>query len=748
MAKEDFNLGGSKAGSVISQLRTGLSSLRQEINLLKNDTGGWVNTLSSGVNKMHGGSGGASSNQVAPYPTFSSRGELPPPGGTSSNIVFNQGSTAVTPYVGGPNGNGVGSGSGGGGGISRGALFAGSVGAIQAMPGTKEAVEMQLATSRMVFYQQQASFQAGGFGGNKGVNPIGSGFLGLGGGKGPGGDYNQATAFMQKLQNSGTTTSKFDAAKAFDTARQYGIGGPNLSAVMEGNAQMSNITPGIGIEGATRAYGAVQQGRSVNMLRGIGIKIRGEDGSMKPMPQIIDELWTKITREMMGGGAVTVKDVAISLQPGNALASMLDQYFGNDPLLRKQVEDGLMMKARTGGAKMAGADLKKSALSTGASTSAVQSLSERITESSKTLQQVAPTMAGAFTFANRILSHMTGFFNLIDRFTGILKGIAGFKAGGDTLLSGGGIGGGFFASTLGRIPIIGNLFKAEGGPVGEQKPYIVGERGPELFVPKVDGTIVPNHELKNNPFRANGGNVTAGGYGLTDKSTPEEWAKAMLVGLNAPTNKDSIDALKTWARFEGGNWKNSAHYNPLNTTYGMPGAEDMNSARVKAYQNWEQGIQATIKTLTGSNADKRGYSAIIAALREGKDKETILDAINKSAWVHGEGRPSNYQFNGSSSDYSAGSMYKGSGGTATSTAGEKFSMSKFFSEGANSNKNLLSDFVKGFSKNSKPDTSNANTYNYGGVTVNLSGGGSPEANVAALKAALSSNETLAKAAQS
>jgi len=53
-----------------------------------------------------------------------------------------------------------------------------------------------------------------------------------------------------------------------------------------------------------------------------------------------------------------------------------------------------------------------------------------------------------------------------------------------------------FAATsfLRAIPGIGGFF-ANGGrpPVG--KPSIVGERGPELFVPNSAGTIIPNHEL-------------------------------------------------------------------------------------------------------------------------------------------------------------------------------------------------------------------------------------------------------------
>lgn len=45
----------------------------------------------------------------------------------------------------------------------------------------------------------------------------------------------------------------------------------------------------------------------------------------------------------------------------------------------------------------------------------------------------------------------------------------------------------FLAGGLGR--------RAAGGPVANRTPYIVGERGPELFVPNSSGTIVPNNQL-------------------------------------------------------------------------------------------------------------------------------------------------------------------------------------------------------------------------------------------------------------
>jgi hypothetical protein len=44
---------------------------------------------------------------------------------------------------------------------------------------------------------------------------------------------------------------------------------------------------------------------------------------------------------------------------------------------------------------------------------------------------------------------------------------------------------------IGSIPELA----ANGGPVGMRKPYIVGEKGPELFVPNQSGNIIPNHDL-------------------------------------------------------------------------------------------------------------------------------------------------------------------------------------------------------------------------------------------------------------
>ncbi|NDB64500.1 MAG: hypothetical protein EB168_02365 [Euryarchaeota archaeon] len=69
---------------------------------------------------------------------------------------------------------------------------------------------------------------------------------------------------------------------------------------------------------------------------------------------------------------------------------------------------------------------------------------------------------------------------------GIPGGPLGMLIG--TLISGGGAFlGNFFGSDSDQ-----GFFKAEGGPVRSGRPYIVGEQGPELFIPRSSGQILPN----------------------------------------------------------------------------------------------------------------------------------------------------------------------------------------------------------------------------------------------------------------
>lgn len=63
-------------------------------------------------------------------------------------------------------------------------------------------------------------------------------------------------------------------------------------------------------------------------------------------------------------------------------------------------------------------------------------------------------------------------------------------------LFGGGGSGGFFSSLLGGGYSGGGIgHRAGGGPVQAGRAYMVGENGPEPFIPSVNGRVLPNHAL-------------------------------------------------------------------------------------------------------------------------------------------------------------------------------------------------------------------------------------------------------------
>ena len=140
-------------------------------------------------------------------------------------------------------------------------------------------------------------------------------------------------------------------------------------------------------------------------------------------------------------------------------------------------------------------------------------------------------------------------------------------------------------------------------------------------------------------------NVSNGGSMSLSKGTGDKqtWASQLLTALGAPVNDSNVTALTTWQSREGGHWNNSASFNPLNTTLDMGNSQSMNSVGVKKYNSWDEGVQATVKTLTGNSADARGYSAIVGALKSGAPTETILSAISNSAWVTGKTGQNSYK---------------------------------------------------------------------------------------------------------
>ena len=106
----------------------------------------------------------------------------------------------------------------------------------------------------------------------------------------------------------------------------------------------------------------------------------------------------------------------------------------------------------------------------------------------QTMQGVGEIMSGAITSA--IDGLISGTADLNSILTGVLKQLGSlFLTAGLNQLAGP-------AGSGGILSFLGFGTRANGGPVNANQPYIVGERGPELFVPFQQGSITSNEAMQ------------------------------------------------------------------------------------------------------------------------------------------------------------------------------------------------------------------------------------------------------------
>jgi peptidoglycan hydrolase CwlO-like protein len=123
-----------------------------------------------------------------------------------------------------------------------------------------------------------------------------------------------------------------------------------------------------------------------------------------------------------------------------------------------------------------------------------------------------------------------------------------------------------------------------------------------------------------------GGLRRVAGHGMT--ITYGEWARTFLGAIDARASRNNQVAVIAWEAAEG----TQATWNPLATTYSMPGATTYNSSGVRNYATKGQGIEASHLTLKRPN---HGYDAIVAGLRQGAEAMETARAINRSDWCRG-----------------------------------------------------------------------------------------------------------------
>jgi len=80
--------------------------------------------------------------------------------------------------------------------------------------------------------------------------------------------------------------------------------------------------------------------------------------------------------------------------------------------------------------------------------------------------------------------------------------------------------------------------RAMGGPVKAGSPYLIGERGPELFVPDISGTVISNADVRSGGGSPLGGSVTIN-------------VNAGMGTNGAEVGRQIVDALKAYERHNG-----------------------------------------------------------------------------------------------------------------------------------------------------------------------------------------------------
>ena len=580
-SKSGMNLP-SRTSFVISDLKTGISGMRQETSLLNQEWSSLVQKMGTGVTKFNSvgerGPGGLASTKVAPDPVFNNSnpnsGNLVAAGASGGGGGFsnNNGSAG--------GGNAAGGGGGGGGGGNN--LFRNLSEFISnnktgsALYGMGTALEGAQATSDMVQAQLLMQRTAANITRDPGLS-LRDAATGSGGGS----RYEYARRSATQMAKMGQANNAMDAFNAMTAAQSYGLTGTNYlqnandPSKFEGSmaaqiANASNLTPGIGLEGMTRAAGGMQKGRNVNMLKGVGINIRDSNGNMKGPEEIIDDLWRKICRDYSGAygssKAPTEREIQIGFQQGNSMDQLVQNMFGDDPLIYMTIKNGLIYKAKSGG----GAITKENVTDFGMTTAAANTFAMKQALSTQQLGQVSNFGAGAYNVTQMGLNFVTGALNATDAAAGpafgplkILNGIAAIM---QTL---GNSAGGMSSSLMNFLMLkLGLKGKATGGSVDDKQPYIVGEKGPELFIPKTDGVIIPN-DL--GPFRHEGGGVLAKGHSHTWGKNPLAKSTVKDILSKAGFTGQALEDALQIAQGESG-------YNPLafngntktgDTSYGL-----------------------------------------------------------------------------------------------------------------------------------------------------------------------------------
>lgn len=117
----------------------------------------------------------------------------------------------------------------------------------------------------------------------------------------------------------------------------------------------------------------------------------------------------------------------------------------------------------------------------------------------------------------------------------------------------------------------------------------------------------PDHSKKGGS--GSSASTTSEPADVTGNQSQRSWAVALLKAVGINPTKQAVNNVIAWEKAEGGNWNNTAKFNPLNTTLKTKNSSIMaggSSAGVQSYGSWNEGLNATVNTL-------RNYPQIVSS---------------------------------------------------------------------------------------------------------------------------------------
>ena len=361
--------------------------------------------------------------------------------------------------------------------------------------------------------------------------------------------YGGSSAGMaSSLAQMGTATDALDPVRAIASGAGLGLlpglkgfSTGDFSGITGGAALMSNLVPGMGIQAGMQAMATLNQASNVNRLRMIGLNVRTSDGtSMADLPGIIDQLYGMLRQS--AGGDFSPQDIAVSAMSGNALDSILRQYFPS-PDLRQAILAGLIQKAQVKGSIGTSGTIGE-LTKTGGTTASAQGIAGR---NAAELAMIESLTGSTLQGLNRGTAALTGIYGAMAQpggsnlfgfdtsslFKKTMSGLAEAKTGLDILAGGRG------GSIGNLLQTVSNL--GAGNPIASvitQSLATFLEAGVLATSPNAGGR---SQSITGSPT----GPVTVNNYITLPSGTTELSAQQLGVAIGNAINTETLAQLAT-----------------------------------------------------------------------------------------------------------------------------------------------------------------------------------------------------------